>query len=217
MGDHIIDIIIFAMVALFFVVQLWRVLGQRTGSERPPSLPTATERVAAPPQNVVPLPQRVLPSTSTADPVEAGLQAIREADPGFQPAEFVAGARHAFELIVQAFAAGDTPTLRPLVSDDVFDTFAEAVRHRLQSKETVETRIVRLAEPVIAEARLDGRTAFVTVRYVSAQISVTRSADGAVVEGDPVEAIDRTDFWTYSRNTRASDPNWILVATGAPE
>jgi predicted lipid-binding transport protein (Tim44 family) len=77
--------------------------------------------------------------------------------------------------------------------------------------------LVGLVVATVVVARVDGRTAFITVRYVSAQISVTRGPDGAIVEGDPDQPIDRTDFWTYSRNTRAADPNWSLVATGAPE
>ena len=36
-----------------------------------------------------------------------------------------------------------------------------------------------------------------------------------VVELDPDRIAEVTDAWTYSRNTRSSDPNWVLVATDA--
>jgi predicted lipid-binding transport protein (Tim44 family) len=37
-----------------------------------------------------------------------------------------------------------------------------------------------------------------------------------VVEGDP-NAIEKvTDIWTFRRDSRASDPNWQLVATRSP-
>jgi len=216
MGDHVIDIILFAFVALLFVVQLWKVLGQRTGTERPPQFPPSTNRVPTSPDNVVVMPPR--PSAAAPlDPIEAGLADIRIADPGFRPDEFLAGARHAFEIIVHAFGEGDTAKLRPLVADEVFDTFAEAIRGHLSRKETVETRVIRQAEPELVEARMDGRTAMVTVRFTSTQISVTRAADGSVVEGDPSQPIERTDVWTFARNTRSADPNWALVSTAGHE
>lgn len=218
MGDQFLEILIFALVALFLVYRLWSVLGRRTGTERPPQLPPAVGRVAPPPAgNVVSLPSRAPAPLPPQDPVRAGLAEIAAADPSFRPEPFLDGARHAFELIVKAYAEGDTATLRPLVSDEVYDSFAEAIRQRLAQRETVNTQVVRLAEPEITQARLEGRTAVVTVRFVSGQTSVTRSADGKLIEGDPERAVEHTDLWTFARNTRSSNPNWSLVATGAPE
>jgi predicted lipid-binding transport protein (Tim44 family) len=56
----------------------------------------------------------------------------------------------------------------------------------------------------------------ITVKLVSDQINVTRDGDGKVVEGDPSAVTSVTDIWTFSRNTRARDPNWTLVATRSP-
>jgi predicted lipid-binding transport protein (Tim44 family) len=53
------------------------------------------------------------------------------------------------------------------------------------------------------------------VKLVTDQINATRAADGSVVEGDPEKAIEKTDFWTFSRALRARNPNWTLVATHA--
>jgi predicted lipid-binding transport protein (Tim44 family) len=223
MGDQVIDIILFAMVAAFLVFRLWSVLGRRTGNERTPAEPRrpmidVTPRAAAG-DNVVPLPDRGRPAPPPreAGPLGAGLAQISAADPHFRVDAFVDGARHAFDLIVKSFADGDTATLRPLLSDEVYDVFAEAIRHRLATKETVETRVVSMADPEVVEARLDGRTASITLKFVSSQISATRTADGKIVEGDAERAVEHTDFWTFARNVRASDPNWILASTGPHE
>ena len=77
----------------------------------------------------------------------------------------------------------------------------------------LETRIERILSADIIEANLDGRTAFVTVKFVSRQIIVTRDNDGAVLEGDPDQTQEITDIWTFGRNTRSTDPNWMLVET----
>jgi predicted lipid-binding transport protein (Tim44 family) len=62
-----------------------------------------------------------------------------------------------------------------------------------------------------------GRTAHITVKFVSEQISALYDAAGAVIEGDPNVTTEVTDFWTFARDTRSSDPNWTLVATGTAD
>jgi predicted lipid-binding transport protein (Tim44 family) len=209
-----IDIVLFAMVAVFLVLRLRSVLGRRTGTERRRDL---FERPAGG-ENVVTLPERSKPAEVTAGgaapgSVAAGLAAIRGADPSFDPDNFLRGARGAFEMIVSAFAAGDTAALRPLLSDEVYERFAEAIRARQEAKETLETNLLSIKSADITEAELSGRDALVTVRFASDQINVTRAADGSIVDGEPERVVEKTDFWTFARNTRASDPNWQLVAT----
>jgi len=172
----------------------------------------ATSESAA--DNVVALPPR-LASTGEVDPAgpAGGLAQIRAADPGFDQAHFLEGARGAFEIIVHGFASGDTAPLRPLLSDEVYERFAEAIRHRLEAKETQETTLVAIKSAEFSAAELNGRSAFVTVKFASDQVNVTRAPDGTVIEGEPDHVVERTDFWTFARNTRSQDPNWLLVAT----
>jgi predicted lipid-binding transport protein (Tim44 family) len=222
-GYQYFDIIIFAMVAAFLILRLRSVLGRRTGTEKPPNS-AFLERFGikrdTPPtdNNIVPLPPRETPAAELVPPPPgagepSGLDQIRNVDRSFDPSHFLQGARGAFEMIVHAFAAGDTATLRPLVSDEVYDHFAEAIRHRVDNKETVESNLVAIKSAEIDEAELNGRTAFVTVKFHSEQVNVIRGADGKIIEGEPDHVVEKTDFWTFARNTRSQDPNWLLVAT----
>ena len=219
MGDfpHYFDIILFAMVAGFLILRLRSVLGRRTGQERRRNNPFLRQPEPTG-DKVVPLGPRVAvpPPTATAPPgdaVAAGLAAIHNADPEFDPAHFVEGARVAFEMIVAAFAAGDKAKLRPLLSDEVYRPFSAAIDEREAAKETLETRILGIKQLDIVEAQLAGRWARVTLKIVSDQINVIRAHDGSIVDGDPDHPIEKTDFWTFARDTRSTDPNWALVAT----
>ena len=222
MGDfpHYFDIILFAMVAAFLVLRLRSVLGRRTGNE--PRHDPLLRRVEAPPgDKVVSLGNRSaavrapVASAPPPDAVAAGLDGIHGADQGFDPAQFLEGARGAFEMIVGAFAGGDKTRLRPLLSDEVYTPFSAAIDERAGARETLETRIVGLKRLDIVEAALTGRTARITVKFVSDQINVLRAHDGSVVDGDPEHPVEKTDFWTFTRDTRSSDPNWTLEATAS--
>jgi len=217
MGEQFFDIILFAMVAGFLILRLRSVLGRRTGQERRRNNPFLRQPEPTG-DKVVPLGPRVAvpPPTATAPPgdaVAAGLAAIHNADPEFDPAHFVDGARVAFEMIVAAFAAGDKAKLRPLLSDEVYRPFSAAIDERDAAKETLETRILGMKQLDIVEAQLAGRWARVTLKIVSDQINVIRAHDGSIVDGDPDHPIEKTDFWTFARDTRSTDPNWALVAT----
>jgi predicted lipid-binding transport protein (Tim44 family) len=154
------------------------------------------------------------PIVAPANTVADGLAQIAAAEPGFGAEHFLAGARGAFELIVAAFAKDDKAQLRSLLSDDVFIPFAAAIDQRAAAGETLETRIDKLKDIDIIAAGMVGREARVTVKIVSDQINVLRAHDGSIVDGDPQNLIEKSDFWTFARDTRSSDPNWLLVATG---
>ncbi|HEY7689659.1 MAG TPA: Tim44/TimA family putative adaptor protein [Dongiaceae bacterium] len=226
-----IDLIILAAIAVFIVLRLYKVLGQRTGHERPhdPFAPRPAEDARS--DKVIPLPGRGPrpdapadlssrpaegPKASPASAILPGLGTIHTADPSFDPDSFLAGVRAAFEIIVGAFAAGDVNALRPLLNDEVFDNFKRAIEGRAAAKETLQTTLVGIKSTDIIEAELEGRVAEITVSIVSEQINVTRNAEGQVVDGDPSKVEPVTDIWTFARHVRARDPNWLLIATRSP-
>jgi len=219
MGDgyQFIDIIVFAVIAGLLVLRLRSVLGRRTGTEqrREPFPPPAGE---TPAEKVVTLPPRGRAATAATPPegpapLAVGLAQLRGADKSFDEKHFLAGARGAFEIVVNAFAKGDTAALQPLLSPDVFASFANAIRTRQAQHETLATNLLSIKTVEIAEAGLDDDTAHVTVRFVSDQTHVMRAADGSVVEGNPDQVEEKTDLWTFARPVRSRDPNWTLVAT----
>ncbi|HLN25361.1 MAG TPA: Tim44/TimA family putative adaptor protein [Patescibacteria group bacterium] len=218
-GSQFIDIIFFAMVAVYLGLRLRSALGKRTGNERPPAERGFTG--GPPPDNVVPMnqprPAAAAPVASAppAGSVAAGVAEIVRADSSFSPEAFKSGAAAAFEMIVRAFAQGDEATLRPLLADEVFENFSHAIRSRKEAGEVCQSELVTLSEVDLVDAGMDGRIARVTVRFVSQQIIVIKDAAGTVVEGDPSRTTQIIDLWGFARDTRSRSPNWLLVATAS--
>ncbi len=233
-GFHFIDIVFFALVAVFLGLRLRSVLGRRDGHEggyrdpfrpAPAPKPNADRPGEAPsPDNVIALPgrdteteqareQRFAAAAHGDATLAEGLTQIKVADPAFDPDTFAAGARSAFETILVAFATGELGGIKRFLAPDVFANFAAALKAREDAGETVESTLVGIKTAEITEAYMDGRNAVVAVRFVSDQINVTRDQAGAAIAGDPVKVVGVTDLWTFQRDTRSRDPNWILVAT----
>ena len=234
--------IIFLALAVFIFLRLRSVLGQRTGRERPPYDPYSAREARSPvTDKVVSLPPRPAAPAAPADPVTTrpvetpapqasdrwkdiansgssvatGLDAIIGADPSFDAKQFITGARAAYEMIVTAFAEGDRRQLRTLLSREVFDGFDAAIGERERRSETAESRFVSIDGSTITAAELRGRTAQITVRFVSKLVSATRDRSGNVTEGSADKVTDVTDVWTFARDVSSRDPNWKVVATEA--
>ena len=208
MDDSFLEILLLAMVAAFLVYRLHNVLGRRTGNERrrpSPFGPRGAKDEAN--ENVVQLPDRsdqAPPEDDIDDdsPIADGARAIRAADPSFTLAGFVDGASKAFEIVVNAYAAGDGKALRPLLSDDVFANFASSIRQRIEADQRQETTLVGIKSADIIEARMEGRRAHVTVKFVTEQINAVYDSDGNVIDGDPNQIAVVTDIWGFARDTR---------------
>jgi predicted lipid-binding transport protein (Tim44 family) len=207
-----LDIILLALVAGFILLRLRSVLGRRTGNEPPPAAP-APARAGA--DNVTQLPTRDVPPRATGR-AAAGLARISAADSAFDEAEFAAGAKAAYEMIVTAFAKGEEAILRDMVSAEVLAGFRQAIEERLKAGREQETSVKSVDSAEIVEAELRDGVAEVTVRFVSRLLNVVRDRDGRVIEGNPNVPEAVTDVWTFSRDTRSNDPNWTLTDTAAP-
>jgi len=221
-NSQLLDIFLIAMVAGIILFRLYTVLGRRTGHERPPreNYQFSRNPDAAPPADdtAVTVPDRSaarneVVSDKPSDPVARGLLDIKLADRNFETEHFVSGARSAYEMIITAFAKGDRAALRPLLNDEVYRAFDHAIAAREAQQETIEFTFVGFKDVKVVEAVLKGRTAEVTLAFGAQFISATSDANGTVVEGDAKSVRDVTDVWTFSRDTRARDPNWTLIAT----
>jgi len=225
-----IDIIIFAAIAAFIVFRLRSVLGRRTGNERPPQGVFGPSRTAKRDKakrdgdgdKVIQLgdrgkpeavPDSVFDNLEPGTPLEVGLKAIRAADPSFNGDAFLQGAGGAFEMIIEAFAGGTMSAVKSFLSQDVFDNFSRAIAARDEAGETLETTMIGIKRADIIEAKVEERTAVITVKFVSEQINVTRDGEGVVVDGDPDHVTEVVDIWTFMRDVRSRNPNWVLVET----
>jgi len=219
------DVILLALLAGFIAFRLYTVLGRRTGHERPHEdqlrLPDgASPNPKAPPvkDNVVTLPERAAQAgagAATASPMARALLDIKLRDRNFDADRFVVGARSAYEMIVTAFARGERDTLRPLLSEDVFDIFDREIKTREAKKERVDFTFLSLKSARITGAEMKGQTAEITVTFESEIMLAGYDPSGALIEGDAKTPHNVAEVWTFARDTRSSDPNWTLVATAA--
>lgn len=219
MQSGIIEIIFLAMLAGFIGLRLYHVLGRRTGHERPvgePYRPTGAELSRPATMNGGREPDALLLPELPADiapEVRPGIEDIRRADRGFNPEAFVAGARGAYQMVLEAFWRGDTDELADLVSDELQENFRAAIEERKSRGETLENKLLEVDSVRIVGAGMNGSMAEVTVQFDAEILAVTRDSSGEVVSGSATESVETHDVWTFSRHVGSPDPVWLIVGT----
>jgi predicted lipid-binding transport protein (Tim44 family) len=222
MPTGVIELLILAAVALFLLFRLRGVLGTKTGLEEQQGRPVRRPEPARPIRPAAPVADEdeIDPDSLTvADgdaAVGAALAAMRRAEPGFLPTEFIQGARQAFEMILMAFETGDLDTLKRFLAPDVYASFREVIDARKAAGYSVDARFVGVREARVTGARFDPASgeAEIALRFTAEMVKVVRDRELRVVEGDPNEIRRETDTWTFARRMGSNDPNWQLVATG---
>ena len=197
-----LELIIFAALAVVVLYQLYSVLGRRVGRQPDqidapaPRAPAAAAALDLPEDGVV----------------LSGLAALRARDPSFDVAHFLGGAASAYETIVRAFASGDREALAKLLSRDVLADFEAAIAAREAEGRTETAEFLQKPRADLEKADVDGDTARATVRFLAEFRSRSKDASG-----EDVDDRRTAELWTFERSLKSRNPNWTLVRVDAAE
>ena len=175
--------ILLLAVALVVIWRLRSVLGTRTGTEKPPFQPYDRRDSDSPKTQDTGATVLDFPQTASGDsrggeqedrpavwagyaeagsPLAAVLEALAARDAAFTPRNFLDGAKLAYEMTLEAFAKGDKPGLKNLLSRDVFESFSRVIDQREAGGRRVEQNFVGIDKARIQSARLADTMASIT-------------------------------------------------------
>lgn len=197
--------IIFAVAAAFVLYQLYAVLGRRVGRQPEDMNPAPGEPrpLAAPDED--------RPDLDESEGL-TGLAALRARDPSFDTGRFLSGARSAYEMIVRAFTERDRETLQHLVAPGVYEGFERAMDEREKAGETATVEFLQPPRADLEGITVEANAARIKVRFLAEHRVRTKSEAGEAVD-------DRrtAEVWSFERNLKSRDPNWLLVRVDAAE
>ncbi len=215
----IVEIVILAMIAAFLGMRLYSVLGRRAEHEEeiiPTNRFDRGDQDSAPKAMTQPAAESAQADRAIAGfppAIEMGLREISTADRNFELLGFLEGAKGAYEVVLEAFWRGDKDELNALCDDDVYESFEAVIDERDEAGITMDNRLIRIEDVTVHSAELDGKIARIAVRFVSDIASVSYDKDRNVVAGSLDDAVESRDIWTFSRDIRSDDPQWLLDET----
>ena len=195
-----IDILILAIIAGIVLLRLRSVLGRRTGHEK-------TDKTSY---------NYETPQTSKEEkviPIEQKTSSSAREEGWFNNDDFLRGAANAYETIVTNFENGNKDALKPLLSDDVLNSFSSVIDERNSKNETVEFNFIGIEKSEIVHKDLKKNPMEVTVRFISEMITCIKNSKDEVISGSLNQVQKITDVWTFEKIKDKKSSNWLLAAT----
>ena len=188
-----IDIILLAMIAGFIFLRLRGILGKKNGFEE--DINSSFPHEAPPTTTKVDLNSKTFDEDAKK--------------------EFLKGAQIAYETIVTNFSKGKLKDIKSLLDISVYEQFNNALDERKSKNYSSETTFIGINSAEIKHHQQNKNMFEVTVEFVSEIISCIRDKENKIVSGDPEKVKKVNDVWKFSKNSRSTNPNWLLIDTQA--
>ena len=188
-----IDIILLAMIAGFIFLRLRGILGKKTGFEE--DINSSFHQ-----------------KTSELKP-EAKLNSETFNEKAKK--EFLKGAQIAYETIVTNFSMGKLKDIKSLLDMNMYEQFNIALDERKSKNYSSETTFIGINSAKIKHHQQNKNMLEVTVEFVSEIISCIKDKENKIISGDPEKVKKVNDIWKFSKDSRSTNPNWLLIDTQA--
>ena len=195
-----IDILILAIIAGIVLLRLRSVLGRRTGHEKTDK---TSYNYETPQQS----------SEEKIVTIEPKVASSSREDGWFDKDDFLRGASNAYETIVTNFENGNKDALKPLLSNEVLNSFTSVIDERNSKNETVEFNFIGIEKSEIVHKDLNKNPMEVTVRFISEMITCIKNSKDEVISGTLNQVQKITDVWTFEKIKDKKTSNWLLTAT----
>ena len=214
-----IDIFILAMIAVFIINRLRNTLGKKTGNEsdiaqkftQKPSKFTESN-----PDKEIEKSKKQFRETSKVilhknSSINEKLNNIVKLDPNFTLENFVDGAKKAFEYILAKYSEDDIKSLKPLLANEVFSNFSDQIKQREKKKEKLGITILKIDDPEIIDINIEkNKLCFIKLEFKSQQVQTTRDSEDKIIDGNDNLILNITELWTFSKELKNKNPNWVL-------
>ncbi len=128
---------------------------------------------------------------------------------------FLNGAKIAYETIITDFSDSDNKLTRckSLLSKKIYNQFKDALAQRESNSHFAEITFIGVESASIKEHKKVESNLEVTVNFVSELITCIRDKDKNIISGDPEKVKKVYDTWTFSKDIKSTNPDWLLIDT----
>ena len=214
-----IDIFILAMIAVFIINRLRNSLGKKTGNEtdiaqkfsQKPSKFTESnpDKEIEKSKNQVKEAKNIILHKNSS--INEKLNNIVKVDPSFTVENFIDGAKKAFEYILVKYSENDLKSLKNLLAPQILTNFTDQIKLRQKQKQILGITILKIDDPEIIDVSIvKNKQCFIKLEFKSQQVQTTKDSNNKVIDGNDNLILNISELWTFSKEIKNKNPNWIL-------
>ena len=207
-GLPYLDILIFAIIALFLIFRLKNILGTKTGFEDSSFNKDKTESKLA---NVVSINSKK--TSQKHDNLDKEIIKIKKTDEKFDYIQFIDGSQTFFKMVLEAFVEGNLDKVKEFIKPSVLKNFNLAIKERNKESETLIINLKAINKTEILSSVTSKTTLKISVEFESFQIKALKDKDNNLIDGHLNKEISVKDVWVFERKINNLNPNWTLIET----
>ena len=207
-GLPYLDILIFAIIAVFLIFRLKNILGTKTGFEDSNLNKNKTENNIA---NVVSIDTKKTIQSNDKENKET--LKIKEIDKTYDHNQFIEGSQIFFKMVLDAFVEGNLDKVKEFIKPSVLKNFNSVIKERNKESETLIINLKSINKTEIFSTEINKTVLRISVLFESFQIKALKDKDNNLIDGDLNKEILVKDIWVFERKINYSNPNWTLIET----
>ena len=204
-----IDIIIFAIIAIFLFFRLKNILGEKTGFD-PSQDEEKTNSRQTKNSNVVELSKQ---NKRVFNSIDEKIRDIKKIDSSFIKDDFLSGAKIFFDMVIKSFVEGDLKNIKKYVKSSLLKDFQVAISERVKDKESLIINIKEIQKIIIKDIEINKNNIKIQVLFESEQIKALKDKNNKIIDGDLNKVITVKDLWKFEKGINSNDKNWTLIET----
>lgn len=204
-GLPYLDILIFAIIAIFLVFRLKNILGTKTElDETKVKKDNDTNNFS----NVISIDKK-----QTKDEYDKEVIKIQQIDKSFNKQEFLSGSEVFFKMVLDSFVLGNLDKVKDFIKPSILKNFNLVINERKKEKETLIIDIKSINKIELISATVSKANIKINVLFETFQIKALKDKTENIIDGDINEEILVKDIWVFERKINDINPNYTLIET----
>mgnify|MGYP001170613886 CR=1 FL=1 len=201
-----IDIIIFAVIAIYLIYRLKNILGQNTGFDQKSESENLDNKKF---NNVI-----KLKNLNASKDKSIHEKRIKTIDETFSEDEFINGAKVFFKMVIENFVKGNLSSISKYISKDLLKSFEKAIKDRNNDNEILIIDLLNIKSISIQNVEISNKKVKISVLFETEQIKALKDQNNKIIDGNLKTSITVRDIWGFEKDIKSTDVNWTLVETG---
>ena len=204
-GLPYLDILIFAIIAIFLVFRLKNILGTKSElNETKVKKDNDINEFS----NVISIDKK-----QTKDEYDKEVIKIQQIDKSFNKQEFLSGSEVFFKMVLDSFVLGNLDKVKDFIKPSILKNFNLVINERKKEKETLIIDIKSINKIELISAIVSKANIKINVLFETFQIKALKDKTENIIDGDINEEILVKDIWVFERKTNDINPNYTLIET----
>ena len=204
-GLPYLDILIFAIIAIFLVFRLKNILGTKAELDE---TKVKKDKDTNNFYNVISIDKK-----QTKDEYDKEVIKIQQIDKSFNKQEFLSGSEVFFKMVLDSFVLGNLDKVKDFIKPSILKNFNLVINERKKEKETLIIDIKSINKIELISATVSKANIKINVLFETFQIKALKDKTENIIDGDINEEILVKDIWVFERKIDDINPNYTLIET----